>query len=43
MVFAFNFHPTESYPDYRVGVPDPSDYFVVLNSDEVWFGVTWEF
>jgi 1,4-alpha-glucan branching enzyme len=38
LVFAFNFHPTESYPDYRVGVPDPADYVVVLNSDDVWFG-----
>lgn len=38
LVFMFNFHPTESYTDHRVGVPDPSDYEIVLNSDEFWFG-----
>src|SRR5204862_6378986 len=33
LVFAFNFHPTESYPGLRIPVPDPVDYVVVLNTD----------
>jgi len=37
LVFAMNFHPTESYPDLRIGVPDPADYQVVLNSDDANF------
>lgn len=38
MVFVFNFHPSESYPDYRVGVPERADYQIVLNTDDFWFG-----
>ena len=34
LVFAFNFHPTQSYPDYRIPVPDPADYALVLDTDE---------
>jgi 1,4-alpha-glucan branching enzyme len=34
LVFAFNFHPTESYADLRIPVPDPSDYRLVLDTDE---------
>ena len=34
LVFAFNFHPTQSYPDLRIPVPDPRDYRVVLNTDD---------
>jgi 1,4-alpha-glucan branching enzyme len=37
LVFAFNFHPTKSYSDYRIGVPTPVDHRVVLNSDDYWF------
>ena len=33
LVFAFNFHPSESYADLRLPVPDASDYQLVLNSD----------
>ena len=33
LVFAFNFHPTESYTDLRIPVPDRSDYKLVLNTD----------
>ncbi|MGN6627606.1 MAG: alpha amylase C-terminal domain-containing protein [Tepidisphaeraceae bacterium] len=33
LVFVFNFHPTQSYADWRIPVPDPVDYRVVLNSD----------
>jgi 1,4-alpha-glucan branching enzyme len=38
LVFAFNFHPTASHTDLRVGVPGTSDYGIVLNSDEGRFG-----
>jgi 1,4-alpha-glucan branching enzyme len=34
LVFAFNFHPTQSYADLRIPVPDPDDYRLVLDSDE---------
>ncbi|HOB74949.1 MAG TPA: alpha amylase C-terminal domain-containing protein [Phycisphaerae bacterium] len=37
LVFVFNFHPSRSYPDYRIGVPDPADYRLVLNTDDFWF------
>lgn len=33
LVFVFNFHPSESYTDLRIPVPDPKDYKVVLNTD----------
>ncbi len=33
LVFVFNFHPTSSYTDWRIPVPDAKDYKVVLNSD----------
>ncbi len=33
LVFAFNFHATESYVGLRIPVPDPRDYRVVLNTD----------
>jgi 1,4-alpha-glucan branching enzyme len=33
LVFAFNFHPTESYFGLRIPVPDPKNYQVVLNTD----------
>jgi len=38
LVIAFNFHPHKSYTDYRVGVPDATDYKLVLNTDDMWFG-----
>lgn len=34
LVFAFNFHPTQSYTDLRIPLPDCEDYTVVLNSDD---------
>jgi 1,4-alpha-glucan branching enzyme len=37
LVFAFNFHPTESYVGLRIPVPDPRDYRVVLNTDSKQF------
>lgn len=33
LMFAYNFHPSESYADLRMPVPDASDYQLVLNSD----------
>jgi 1,4-alpha-glucan branching enzyme len=38
LLFIFNFHPTNSYTDYRVGVDVVGEYKVVLNSDERRFG-----
>jgi 1,4-alpha-glucan branching enzyme len=37
LVFAFNFHPTESYVGLRIPVPDQKDYQVVLNTDSPQF------
>jgi len=34
LVFVFNFHPTQSFTDYRIPVPDPRDYRIVLDTDE---------
>jgi 1,4-alpha-glucan branching enzyme len=33
LVFAFNFHPSESYTDLRIPVPDAADYKSILNTD----------
>ena len=33
LVFIFNFHPTQSYTDLRIPVPDPCDYRLVLDTD----------
>eukprot|EP00891_Asterochloris_glomerata_P008249 jgi/Astpho2/8249/Aster-01334 len=38
LVFVFNFHPTNSYSDYRVGCKNPGDYKIMLSSDEPVFG-----
>ncbi len=38
LVFVFNLHPTESYADLRIPVPDPTDYHVVLDTDASEFG-----
>ncbi len=38
LIFIFNFHPTQSYPDYRIGMPLPHDYTSILNTDDLWFG-----
>lgn len=34
LVFVFNFHPTNSYTDYRIGVDVEGTYRIVLNSDD---------
>lgn len=38
LVFVFNFHPSRSYTDYRIGVEVPGTYRVTLNSDSKNFG-----
>ncbi|KAI0747309.1 glycoside hydrolase superfamily [Irpex lacteus] len=38
LLFIFNFHPTNSFTDYRVGVETPGEYHAVLSSDEKRFG-----
>ncbi|KAF5393004.1 hypothetical protein D9757_001315 [Collybiopsis confluens] len=38
VLFVFNFHPTDSFTDYRVGVEVPGEYTVVLTTDEPRFG-----
>ena len=38
LVFAFNFHPTESVTDWRIPVPEKTDYRLVLNTDDTAFG-----
>ncbi|KAF8165548.1 glycoside hydrolase family 13 protein [Crassisporium funariophilum] len=38
LLFVFNFHPTKSFTDYRVGVEEPGEYKIVLSSDEKRFG-----
>ena len=37
LVFVFNLHPTQSHTDWRIPVPDVSDYRVILNTDSVEF------
>lgn len=37
LLFIFNFHPTNSYERYSVGVDEAGEYKVVLNTDEVKF------
>ncbi|KAH7311751.1 glycoside hydrolase superfamily [Stachybotrys elegans] len=38
LVFIFNFHPRESYSDYRIGIEVAGTYRVVLSSDAGDFG-----
>ncbi|XP_066995367.2 1,4-alpha-glucan-branching enzyme [Anabrus simplex] len=38
LLFIFNFHPTKSFTDYRIGVELPGEYKVVLNTDDEKFG-----
>lgn len=38
LVFVFNFHPTSSVSDWRIPVPQKSDYRLVLNSDDIEVG-----
>ncbi|AAS52641.1 AEL044Wp [Eremothecium gossypii ATCC 10895] len=38
LVFIFNFHPTQSFTDYRIGVDEAGAYRIILNSDREEFG-----
>ena len=38
LLFIFNFHPSKSFPDYRVGIEEAGEYRVLLSSDEKMFG-----
>jgi 1,4-alpha-glucan branching enzyme len=38
LLFIFNFHPTNSFSDYRVGVDVPGEYRIVLSSDDKQYG-----
>jgi 1,4-alpha-glucan branching enzyme len=38
LVFCFNFHPTESFEGLRIPVPEQDDYYLLLSSDEAFFG-----
>lgn len=38
LVFIFNFHPSESFSDYRIGIDVSGTYRIVLNSDSKDFG-----
>ena len=38
LLFVFNFHPTNSFTDYRVGVEVPGTYRIVLDTDSEEFG-----
>lgn len=33
LLFIFNFHPTQSFTDYRIGAEIPGEYKMVLNTD----------
>jgi 1,4-alpha-glucan branching enzyme len=37
-LFVFNFHPSKSYTDYKLGVEKPGDYKIILDSDDPEFG-----
>ncbi|TFK68215.1 glycoside hydrolase family 13 protein [Pluteus cervinus] len=38
LLFVFNFHPSASYTDYRVGVETPGEYVIALTSDDPAYG-----
>ncbi|KAI9854758.1 MAG: alpha-1,4-glucan branching enzyme [Trichoglossum hirsutum] len=38
LLWVFNFHPTDSFADYRIGVEQSGTYKIVLNSDSLRFG-----
>lgn len=38
LLWIFNFHPSQSFSDYRVGVDVPGTYRIVMNSDAQKFG-----
>jgi 1,4-alpha-glucan branching enzyme len=38
LLFVFNFHPTNSFAEYRVGVDVAGEYKIVLSSDDKQYG-----
>ncbi|KAI5295650.1 alpha-1,4-glucan branching enzyme [Ascosphaera acerosa] len=38
LLFVFNFHPTKSFPDYKVGINASGTYRIVLDTDAKEFG-----
>lgn len=38
LLWIFNFHPSSSFTDYRVGVDEPGTYRIVLSTDDKAFG-----
>ncbi len=38
VVFVFNWHPSQSRPDYTIEVPEPGKYRLLLSTDEERFG-----
>jgi 1,4-alpha-glucan branching enzyme len=38
LIFVFNFHTTNSIPDYTFYIPEPGKYKLILNSDDPAFG-----
>jgi 1,4-alpha-glucan branching enzyme len=38
LVFVFNFHPSQSFTDYRVGVPFEGDWKPIFTSDAATYG-----
>lgn len=38
LLWVFNFHPTESFKDYRVGVDQAGTYRIVIDTDDEEFG-----
>lgn len=38
LLYIFNFHPSDSYQDYRVGTTWASDHFVLYETDDRLFG-----
>jgi 1,4-alpha-glucan branching enzyme len=34
LIFVFNFHPTNSYSDLRIPIPDPKNYKPILDTDD---------
>lgn len=37
-LFCFNFHPTQSYDEYRIGLPEAGEYMRIFDTDERRFG-----
>ncbi|CAL1354143.1 unnamed protein product [Linum trigynum] len=38
LLFVLNFHPTNSYPTYNVGVEEAGEYQIILNTDDEKYG-----